>query len=319
MASVILSGPGDALGRRVADRLRRLSGVDRVITLDGASLLGPDLKRSVEGTTTAVHLLEGVDETRSLLDAAGDSGVQHLVLLSSATVYGAWPGNPVPLTEDATLRPNPELDFAVRAAERERLAAEWKFDHPGTTVAVLRPATPVAEDADGWLAHGLQAAASIRAAGDDDPPAQFIHLDDLAAAVAVACDRQLDGPFNVAPDGWVDGDALRALEGRPRLRLPDPLARRLSTWRLRLGLAPVSTGLVPYTRHPWVVANDRLRAAGWAATYRNEEAFVAGTRPVPWATISPRRRQELALGSAVVGLVGVGVGVTLLVRRLRRR
>ena len=62
--------------------------------------------------------------------------------------------NPVPLTEDAPLRPNPELDFAVRAAERERLAAEWRPTHPGATVAVLRPAVPVAEDGRGLAGTG---------------------------------------------------------------------------------------------------------------------------------------------------------------------
>ena len=76
----------------------------------------------------------GVDETRAVLDAAGAVGAAHVVLMSSATAYGAWANNPVPLTEDAPLRPNPDLDFAVRAAERERLAADWKHEHPGATV-----------------------------------------------------------------------------------------------------------------------------------------------------------------------------------------
>ena len=62
--------------------------------------------------------------------------------------------------------------------------------------------------------------------GEDDPPAQFLHLDDLASAVVLAVDRRLDGVFNVAPDGWVAGERVRALSGgRPRIRLPDRLAR----------------------------------------------------------------------------------------------
>src|SRR5437870_4106940 len=82
-------------------------------------------------------------------------------------------------------------------------------DHPGTAVTVVRPAVPVAEDADGWLAHGLRAAAVIRPVHDDDPPAQFVHLDDLASAVVLAAVRSLDGPVNVAPDGWIAGDQVR--------------------------------------------------------------------------------------------------------------
>ena len=49
--------------------------------------------------------------------------------------------------------------------------------------------------------------------GEDDPPAQFLHLDDLASAVVLAAEQQLDGVYNVAPDGWVAGERVRALAG----------------------------------------------------------------------------------------------------------
>jgi nucleoside-diphosphate-sugar epimerase len=240
-----------------------------------------------------------------------------VVLLSSATVYGAWASNPVPLTEDAPLRPNAELEFATRAAERERLAVEWRSDHPGATVGILRPAIPVAEDARGWLAAAMRTTAAVRPAGSDDPPLQYVHLDDLADAIVLACRQRLDGPFNVAPDGWIEDDELRALAGVPRLSLPDPLARRVAWMRWRVGLSPTHPGLLPYTMHPWVIANDRLKAAGWQPASTNEEAYVAGHRPTPWATLSPQRRQELALGAAGVALTGAAVSTAALIRRLR--
>ena len=64
-----------------------------------------------------------------------------LVVVSSAMVYGAWPNNPVPLTEDAPMRPNPGFDYATAKAETERLALEWRDGTPGARLAVLRPAT----------------------------------------------------------------------------------------------------------------------------------------------------------------------------------
>ena len=66
-----------------------------------------------------------------------------IVRISSATVYGAWPNNPVPLTEDAPLRPNPHFSPAVQGAEVERLLAEWRADHPDVTVTTLRSAPVV--------------------------------------------------------------------------------------------------------------------------------------------------------------------------------
>ena len=227
--------------------------------------------------------------------------------------------NPVPLTEDAPLRPNPDLDFAVRATERERLAGDWKQEHPGATVAVLRPAVPLAEESSGWLARGLREVSAIRAAGPDDPPAQYVHLDDLTAAIVLAFERRLDGPYNVSPDGWIAGDQLRALAGVPGVRVPEPAARRLAWLRWRLDRASAPPGLLPYTTHPWVIANDRMKAAGWTPTLSNEEAYVAGHRPRPWATVSPQRRQEIALAGLGAVVLAAIAGVVAIVRWSSRR
>lgn len=315
MSTVVLSGAADSLGRRTTAALDRLDQIERLVTLDRDELLGPDLKSRIEGATSIVHLEGGLEETRAVLDAAGAVGATHLVLLSSATVYGAWPNNPVPLTEDAPLRPNNELEFAVRAAERERLAYEWRGEHPGSTVAIMRPTVSVAPDANGWLARALNETSSVRAAEPDDPPGQFVHVDDLASALALALDRRLDGPFNVAPDGWIAGESLRALATVPPLRLPERFVRRLATLRARLDPTSASTGLLPYTMHPWVVANDRIKAAGWRPEYTNEEAYVDAHPPAPWSTVSPQTRQDLALAGLAAVIVGAVVGVVLLIRR----
>src|SRR5439155_4829131 len=140
-------------------------------------------------------------------------------------------------------------------------------------------------------------------------------LDDVSGAISLVLDQRLDGPFNVSPDGWIGGDALRALAAVPPVRLPERVVRRLASLRARLDPTSASPGLLPYTMHPWVVANDRITAAGWRPTYTNEEAYVAAHPAAPWSTVSPQRRQELALGGLAALVVGVVVGVVLLIRR----
>ena len=347
---VVVTGAAGSLGRRVCTLAAADPDVTRVVAIDRrpvhavptqvevveADLAHADVKPLLEGAHVVVHLAQADRPERAgdasasawagdaqlahrVLDAASAAGVGHVVLLSSATAYGAWANNPLPLTEDAPLRPNPGVALAAEKAEVERAAADWRDDHPGATVAVLRPTITLAPDGGGWLARALGRASSLPVAADD-PPAQYLDVDDLAAAVDLARRARIDGPRNVAPDGWVDGDTARALAGGgPRLRLPERLALRVASWRWSLGLAPTPPVLLPYTVHPWVVANDRLRADGWVPGSSNEEAFVAHHRPSPWATVSPRRRQELALAASAVVLVGAAVGVVAAVRRSRRR
>ncbi|HEY4376848.1 MAG TPA: NAD-dependent epimerase/dehydratase family protein, partial [Acidimicrobiales bacterium] len=272
----------------------------------GPALDGPEIAAGTQVTMA-----------RRVLDAAGAAGVRTVVVLSSATVYGAWANNAVPLTEDAPVRPQPELTFAVHQAEVERVAGDWREDHPGATVALLRPAPLVDDGWANWLTRSLDAASNLPTR-EDDPPAQYLHLDDLASAVDVARTARLDGPFNVAPDGWLTTTQRRALDPAPRVRLPERVVVELATWRWRLGLAPIPPGILPYARYGWVVANDRLKAHGWSAAHENDEAYVDGHEAGPLENISPRRRQELALGVAGTALAGGVVAAVAAVRRHRK-
>jgi nucleoside-diphosphate-sugar epimerase len=341
MVRVVVTGAASSLGRAVVRLLAQHDDVDDVVGLDlraqpgiaAIDLVSGDVAAAFDGATAVIHLasafgpdIDGLEidsaadvvMARRVLEAADKAGVERVVLLSSATVYGPWANNPVPLTEDAPLRPHPDLAYAVQLAEVERIAAEWSADHPSATVARLRP-VPVVEDGRlGWLARALDAAADVPTA--DDTPGQYLHLADLASAVVTAWEAGLDGPVNVAPAGWLTPTQRRALDPVPRLRLPEPVALKIASWRWRLGLAPTPPGILPYVRHPWVVANDRLVAAGWEETSSNEEAYVVGHEASAIESISPRRRQELALGiSGAVGAGAVVVAVGLLRRRRRRR
>lgn len=267
----------------------------------------------------AVPRLEGL---RQALAAADASGVTRVVHLSSAIVYGASPGNDVPLAEDAPVRPDPAYDWALELAEAERLVAEWRDGGPARTAAVLRPALVVAPGDGVTLARALGGLSGPRVAGQRRP-VQFVHIDDVAAAVVLCATtaEQVDGAFNVAPDGWVGDDEAAALAGAlmapPSLpaRLVGP-ARRL-LWTLRVSTTPPEAE--SYATHPWVVAADRLGTLGWTPTHSAEEAVVATTSCSPLASLPPGRRQQLLLAATFTALVGTFVVAVGVVRRALRR
>jgi len=330
MATVAVTGADSALGRWVLPALAHDAGVEHVVPVSDGD--GRGLASALAEADAVVHLgLFGtsapgdepppgvqVDGTRRVLDAAASAAVDAVVLVSSALVYGAWPNNPVPLTENAVVRPNPGFAHALERAEAERLAAGWRDQHPGVSLAVLRPVTVVGPGADDWITWVFRDTFPLRIRGAG-PPMQYVHAEDVAGAVRVAVSGRLDGVYNVAPDGWVSGDDIRALAaGRLRVSLPERVARRVAGWGRLLGVSRVPAEVIPYLVHPWVVANDRLRAAGWAPRFTNEEALVDG-EPLPaWQALTPQQRQLLALGGLGAAVAGAAAGAVALVRRSRR-
>ena len=68
-------------------------------------------------------------------------------------------------------------------------------------------------------------------------------------------------------------------------------------------------GLTAYLQHPWVVANDKLKALGWEPEFSNAEAYVAGYQPSRFDGVTAERRQELALGAAGAVVAASTVGL----------
>ena len=323
MTVAVLTGADGALGRRVAALLADDRSIE-VMTRDVGLPATGDLPPSTNGSSpdelvtadVLVDLGSSDYDRRALqresatefaaasLALADELSTDQVVFVSSAMVYGASSGNPVPLTEESVLRPDVEFVFGRQLASAEELVDQWRLDRPGRATSVLRPAVALAAGRQSRLASALVSGLGQRFA-EEDPPSQFLHLDDLASAVALSIRSGLDGVYNVSPDGWVAGDRVRALSGeRPRLPLPERLREVLGRLRWRFMRGPIPPGLRPYTRDPWVVSNGRLRANGWVPTVTNEQAYVEATEAPWWAMVSPKRRQELAL-------VGGGLLVSL--------
>jgi len=309
MATTAVLGPSTSVAGAIARKLRN-DGHNVIEATTAESAV--ELKAALAGATTVVHVADP-SATDIVLEVAAGIGAEHLVLLSSAAVYGAWPDNPVPLTEDATLRPNPGINDVFARAEIERRSSEWGFDHPGCTITILRPCTVVVPGAEDWPSTDLDGVGGL-GSGDGSRPVQFLHVDDLAGAVSAAVAQRPVGVRNVAPAGWITEDEARALSGGRVLPLPEPVRRAVR--RIKRGKT-IERGAAALSNHPWVVASDALRADGWAPIYDNSEALVATRNPTRWQRLSPTKRQELSM-VIIGGVVVAAIIATVLGRRRQR-
>ncbi len=333
-----MTGAAGSLGRRVADRLLARPQVQAVLAVDVVPQPGHDrleahcldlclsgaqeeLAAVAKEADAFLHLAWGaarggnLEALGNVLGAAAAVRPRQLVHLSSATVYGAWADNPVPLTEEAALRPNPGLAYAVEKKAAEACVARWSAEHPEVAVAVLRPACTVGPGS-APLYRAL-AAGNRPPLGSEGRLVQYLHLDDLAQAVVHVWERGLSGTYNVAPDNGVGEEVAGALLGGPaRLPLPRRARALLSAGRWDLWRRGAPPGARPYGEHSWVVSSDKLRATGWRPQYSSEEALVVSDERPHWDELPAmwRRWAALAAGAA---LAGTGAGGLWLWRRRR--
>jgi nucleoside-diphosphate-sugar epimerase len=359
---VAVTGAAHGIGELLVRRLAASTAVKKVIAIDTirgdvpeatwrlADIGDPSLVERLGGVDVIVHL--AVDSSpdhdnpdlhranargaAAVLTAAPAAGVQHVVLVTSAMVFGAQADNPVPLAEDAELRAAADSDFLGDLLEIERLATQAPRTHPALRVTVLRPGVLVGAGVDTIFTRHFEAPRLLSIKGSRTSW-QFCHVDDLLAAVelvvtagGLAGEGKSDDGDGAVPQlvvagvgstGWLDQADVERITGKRHIELPSSVAFTTAERLHRLGVTPAGSSDLQFLVHPWVVETERLAAAGWHPSYDNEAALrVAVSESSGRLAIGGHRlgRRDAAAGAAVGATVAL-VGTAALVRRARRR
>ncbi len=231
-----------------------------------------------------------VEGTRNVLDACSAADVGQVLVTSSSTAYGAFPDNPVPLTEEHPVRGVAEFEYARDKTEADRLCQLWAARHPERVMTIVRPCIVFGPSVDNYLLRLWTEQPFQADFGLEDPGIQFVHEDDVVEALALLLAGRFPGAFNVAGDGVMGVAECAELIGLPRRRMPAAVMRRFASamWRLRLSEAP--PGSLAFAMYPWIVSNEKLkRETGWKPRFSSRETFeitmrahgkLAGTGPV---------------------------------------
>src|SRR3954464_10736150 len=213
MCYVITGGSG-YIGSRLAERLASAEGTERILICDvrpprgfraRTGLAEVDVRDAAavasviasERPDVVIHLafilnpmhdeaaMYSIDVggTHNVLEACSASGVGQVLVTSSSTAYGAFPDNPVPLTEEHPVRGVPDFEYARDKAESDRLCQLWALRHPDRVMTIVRPCIVFGPNVDNyivrlWTSQPLQADF-----GMPDPGIQFVHEDDVVSAL----------------------------------------------------------------------------------------------------------------------------------------
>ena len=260
---VYLTGP--AADARIAEILRE----QRSDTVLHTAFFGTP-HRDVE----YAHELEVVGSLH-LLNAIGATGIEKLVVMSSAEVYGPHPDNPNFLTEQHALRGHPDAHSVRDRVEVERLVRLFAARHPRARAVTLRPAAVVGPSIRNRFTRHFDAKRVTTLLGYD-PLMQFLHEDDLIDAVLLALDRDLGGPFNLSGSGVLPLSTLLRLAGKRNWPCPHPLLYTLRYLDSVGRSADPPQAFYDYLRFLWVVDGSRaVRELGFSPLYTSKEAWMS--------------------------------------------
>lgn len=341
---VAITGAAHGLGHALAARLARSAEVSKVVAIDDrrgdvtgviwrlADVRDPALAGRLAGVDILVHTdvdlsaesdhrarrAFNVRAAQTVLTAAAAGRVGRVVLVTSAMVYGAQPGNPVPLPESAPLGADPDGSVAGDLLEIEHLAQRSPRVHPGMAITVARPAAVVGPGVESLVTRYFASPRLLTVKGNS-PRWQFCHLDDLVSALELAVTGRVTGTFAVGCDGWLEEEEVLEISGLHRLELPAGLTFGTAQRLQRIGIHPAPVNDLQYLVYPWVVECQALRAAGWRPAHDNAAVLRALMEAQASQRAASRRipRKEATITAA--GATVAVIGTAAIVRAARRR
>ena len=196
-------------------------------------------------------------------------------MTTSGVAYGAFPDNPVPLTEDDPVRGVAGFSYARDKTESDRLCQLWAARHPDRVMTIVRPCIVFGPNVDNYLVRlWTKQPFAVDVGGTIDRDIQFVHEDDVVEGIAGLLLGRHGGAYNVAGDGLMTNRECAELIGVPIRKLPLRVYRGLARtmWRLRQAEAP--PGAIEFALHSWLLSNEKLkRTTGWSPKYSSRETF----------------------------------------------
>ncbi|MCW2792504.1 MAG: NAD-dependent epimerase/dehydratase [Nocardioides sp.] len=249
---VLVTGVSRDLGRRFARALVADPAVGKVIGVDvtpprgdigDVSFVRADIRNPViakiiakEDVDTVVHMsviatpgTAGGRNTMKELNVIGTMqllaacqkapSLQHLVVKSTTTVYGASSRDPAMFTEDMEPRRAPRAGYAKDVAEIEGYVRGLARRRPDVRVTTIRAANVIGPHVTSPITSYFRLPVIPIVLGHD-PRLQFLHEQDLMDVLQHAVVSDIPGTFNVAGDGILMlSQAIRRLQ-RPSVPMP---------------------------------------------------------------------------------------------------
>jgi UDP-glucose 4-epimerase len=257
-------GTHHALIRRIVQAAEIDTVIDTRLIVDSATATARDAHE------------QNVIGTMNILAACGgpDSPVRKVVFKSSAHYYGCGRDDPSFFSEPMRRPHEPRTRLEADIVEADQAVQGFAGRNPGVTVTTLRFCNGLGPDVHTSHTALLRLPAVPGILGFD-PRYQFIHADDIVAALRHAVVHELPGIYNAAPDGVLALSEVASLLGKPFAPLLPPLGAGLAARAARVLGVYVPPEVLQQLRYGRALDNRALKQTGFRFSLTSRETVQA--------------------------------------------
>ncbi|MGH9607173.1 MAG: NAD-dependent epimerase/dehydratase family protein [Terracidiphilus sp.] len=233
-----------------------------------------------------------IEGTRQILRACSACGVEHLLYISSASVYGFVPQQTAPFRETAPLNPMAGFMYAEHKAESDRLVQNTRSNGLIAAITVLRPSFIIGGESDNPLYEHLSRRLVLLP--DRMSSLQLTHIDDFCSAVLLVLERRANESYNLGAAGCLSPlQMVQRLHGRAIL-FPQPLLHVCNdiAWNLRARwITNCPSSAISSLEGYWLVNSEKIESQmSFSFRYDTEQSFDS------WVRERLRQRYESRFG-----------------------
>jgi UDP-glucose 4-epimerase len=209
--------------------------------------------------------------------AEPDSPVRKLVFKSAAHYYGCERDDPAFFTEEMRRTHPPKTPIERDIVEAEATIADFREKRTDVLVTVMRFSNVLGPDLE--TSHSrLFSLPAVPMILGFDPRYQFIHVDDVVAALEHAVAGDLPGIYNAAGDGVLALSEVIGLLGKRALPVLPPVGTGLATGYLRRLGMKLGPEVLRQLRYGRGIDNRRLKSTGFRFAHTTRETVIEFAR-----------------------------------------
>lgn len=209
-----------------------------------------------------------LDGSKNVFNCAIKAGVKKIIHASSIAAYGAFPENPIPITEEHPIRlMKKHFYYNETKYYVEKYLDELSKKYPDVIITRIRPSIFLGPNINNFFRTYFLGKRIYTFS--PDVLVQFTWINDVTEAFYLALKKEVSGAFNIGADNPISSEEIAEKLGIKCVKFPYYFGLFLinTLYKLHI-LRNLTPGWIRATRYPIVVDSSKAkRVLGWTPKY----------------------------------------------------